>query len=138
MNSSVPRVAVLPGDPAGVGPEMTVRLLHDEANRAKAELVLIADPLVLQAGERIVGQGPVPVTAIERLPAPDEPAQAGRVLFLALEALVASPRRWASAQSRRGARCSHRWMRHWMPSPPANATGSSSRRSTSIRCASAA
>ena len=93
MNSSVPRVAVLPGDPAGVGPEMTVRLLHDEANRAKAELVLIADPLVLQAGERIVGQGPVPVTAIERLPAPDEPAQAGRVLFLALEALggVAPP-----------------------------------------------
>jgi 4-hydroxythreonine-4-phosphate dehydrogenase len=87
MNSSVPRVAVLPGDPAGVGPEMTVRLLQGAANRAKAELVLIADPLVLQAGERIVGQGPVEVTAVDRLPASDEATQGGRLLFLAQDAL---------------------------------------------------
>ena len=62
--SSVPRVAVLPGDPAGVGPEMTIRLLQREANRAKAELVVIADPVVLQAGERIAGLGPVAMTTV--------------------------------------------------------------------------
>ena len=55
MNKIVPRIAILPGDPAGVGPEMAVRLLHREANRAMAELVLIADPVVLQTGERVVG-----------------------------------------------------------------------------------
>jgi 4-hydroxythreonine-4-phosphate dehydrogenase len=93
MTKTIPRLAILPGDPAGVGPEMAVRLLHREANRAMAEFVIIADPVVLQAGERIVGNGPLPVTAVDRLPAAGDAPQAGRVLFLACDSLrgVAPP-----------------------------------------------
>ena len=88
MSIPAPRIAILPGDPAGVGPEMAVRLLQREANRAMAELVVFADPVVLQAGERIVGQGPLPVTAIDRPPAANDAPQAGRLLFMAGDALA--------------------------------------------------
>ncbi len=101
--SSVPRLAVLPGDPAGVGPEMTVRLLQRKANLAKAELVLVADPLVVQAGERIVGQGRLAVTPVDRFPAAGEEPQAGRLLFLAQDSLegVAAPVGVCSAEAGR-------------------------------------
>ena len=56
MPSSRPRIAVLLGDPSGVGPEMAVKLLARAANRDAAELLLIADPLVLASGERIAGE----------------------------------------------------------------------------------
>ncbi len=88
MSTNVPRIAILPGDPAGVGPEMAVRLLQREANRAMAELVVFADPIVLQTGEQIVGQGRLPVTAIDRLPSADEAPQAGRLLFIAGDVLA--------------------------------------------------
>ncbi|CAN7659695.1 MULTISPECIES: 4-hydroxythreonine-4-phosphate dehydrogenase PdxA [unclassified Variovorax] len=52
-----PRIAVLPGDPSGIGPEMTVKLLRRAQNLEAAELLLIADPLVLESGERIAGGG---------------------------------------------------------------------------------
>ncbi|MEO8249385.1 MAG: 4-hydroxythreonine-4-phosphate dehydrogenase PdxA [Burkholderiales bacterium] len=50
-----PCLAVLLGDPAGVGPEMAVKLLAREQNRAVANLLLIADPVMLAEGERIAG-----------------------------------------------------------------------------------
>ncbi len=50
-----PRVAVLLGDPAGVGPEIAVKLLARAENRAVADVLLIAEPGVLAAGERIAG-----------------------------------------------------------------------------------
>lgn len=50
-----PRIALLPGDPSGIGPEMTVKLLRRAPNLEAAELLLIADPLVLQSGERSAG-----------------------------------------------------------------------------------
>ncbi|MEY4751303.1 MAG: hypothetical protein RIQ60_3517 [Pseudomonadota bacterium] len=55
-NSTRPRIAVLLGDVAGVGPEMGVRLLADPAVRAAAEVLLIADPVLVAEGERITGQ----------------------------------------------------------------------------------
>jgi 4-hydroxythreonine-4-phosphate dehydrogenase len=48
-----PRLAILLGDPAGVGPEMGVKLLADAANVNAADLLLIAAPSVLAGGERI-------------------------------------------------------------------------------------
>ena len=48
-----PRLAVLLGDPGGVGPEMGVKLLAQQSNVLAAELLLIAAPSVLAAGERI-------------------------------------------------------------------------------------
>src|SRR6478752_5863604 len=51
------RIAVLPGDPSGIGPEMTAKLLARAPNLDAAEVLLIADPLVLESGQRIAGGG---------------------------------------------------------------------------------
>jgi 4-hydroxythreonine-4-phosphate dehydrogenase len=50
-----PRLVVLLGDPSGVGPEMAVKLLARQRNLDAARVLLIADPLVLAAGERVAG-----------------------------------------------------------------------------------
>lgn len=49
------RIAFLLGDVGGVGPEMGARLLADSEVREAADIVLIADPVVLAEGERIAG-----------------------------------------------------------------------------------
>ncbi len=54
-NESRPRLAVLLGDPAGAGPEMAVKLLARERNLKAADLLLIADPVMLAEGEKIAG-----------------------------------------------------------------------------------
>lgn len=51
-----PRIALLHGDPSGVGPEMVVKLLAEESTRAQADVLLIADPAALASGERIAGR----------------------------------------------------------------------------------
>lgn len=53
--SAPPRIAVLLGDPSGIGPEMAVKLLARPRNLAAARVLLIADPAVLASGERIAG-----------------------------------------------------------------------------------
>jgi len=58
-----PRIAVLLGDPAGVGPEMGVKLLARAANLAVADVVLVAPPSVLAGGERITRER-LPATAM--------------------------------------------------------------------------
>jgi 4-hydroxythreonine-4-phosphate dehydrogenase len=55
MLSHRPRLAVLLGDPSGIGPEMAVKLLARGANRAVADVLLIADPAALASGERVAG-----------------------------------------------------------------------------------
>jgi 4-hydroxythreonine-4-phosphate dehydrogenase len=50
-----PRIAVLMGDAAGVGPEMAVKLLARDANLETADIVLVASDSVLAGGERIAG-----------------------------------------------------------------------------------
>ncbi len=50
-----PRLALVLGDPAGIGPEIMTRLLSDAANREKAALLLVADPEELAEGMRIAG-----------------------------------------------------------------------------------
>ena len=67
MQVSLPRLAVLLGDPAGVGPEMAVKLLARPANVQAAHLLLIADPLMLEDAQRIAGitLDTVPVTGLD-------------------------------------------------------------------------
>jgi 4-hydroxythreonine-4-phosphate dehydrogenase len=50
-----PRIAVLLGDPAGVGPEMGVKLLARPATAQAASLLLVAPASVLAEGERVAG-----------------------------------------------------------------------------------
>jgi 4-hydroxythreonine-4-phosphate dehydrogenase len=49
------RLAVLLGDPGGVGPEMGVKLLARRQNVDAADVLLISDAATLQAGERVAG-----------------------------------------------------------------------------------
>jgi 4-hydroxythreonine-4-phosphate dehydrogenase len=53
IGSGKPRIAVLLGDPAGVGPEMGVKLLARAANAQAAELLLVAPASALASGEAI-------------------------------------------------------------------------------------
>ncbi|MDB5872351.1 MAG: 4-hydroxythreonine-4-phosphate dehydrogenase [Ramlibacter sp.] len=67
--SQRPRIAVLLGDPSGIGPEMAVKLLSRPVNVEAADVLLIADPAVLESGERIadVGLDPLSVASLEEL-----------------------------------------------------------------------
>lgn len=50
-----PRIAIAPGDPAGIGAELVVRLLAHEPNRRAADILLVADRAELEEGMRICG-----------------------------------------------------------------------------------
>jgi 4-hydroxythreonine-4-phosphate dehydrogenase len=50
-----PRIAMVLGDPAGIGPELVARLLAVEENRKKADVLLIADRDEMEEGMRIAG-----------------------------------------------------------------------------------
>lgn len=67
------RIGVIQGDPAGIGPELLVKLLGDAEIRDRAEVVIIGDPRVLAVGEAVVGET-LPcrhVTAFERAEFPE-------------------------------------------------------------------
>ncbi|HSI41394.1 MAG TPA: 4-hydroxythreonine-4-phosphate dehydrogenase PdxA [Xanthobacteraceae bacterium] len=51
-----PRIAVVLGDPAGIGPELVARLISDPANRERADFLIIADRDEVEEGMRIAGQ----------------------------------------------------------------------------------
>jgi 4-hydroxythreonine-4-phosphate dehydrogenase len=48
-----PRLAVLLGDPTGIGPEIGVKLLARQDLRADVDVVVYTDPTILESGERI-------------------------------------------------------------------------------------
>ena len=50
-----PRLALILGDPAGIGPEIMSKLLAEEANRDRAALLLVGDGAELEEGMRIAG-----------------------------------------------------------------------------------
>jgi len=50
-----PIVAVLPGDPSGIGPELAVKLLARADNVKRTQVALFADPNVLALGEKAAG-----------------------------------------------------------------------------------
>jgi 4-hydroxythreonine-4-phosphate dehydrogenase len=50
-----PRIAMLLGDPAGIGPELIARLLADPAARRDADILLVADRAEFEAGMRVAG-----------------------------------------------------------------------------------
>jgi 4-hydroxythreonine-4-phosphate dehydrogenase len=50
------RLAVVIGDPAGIGPELTAKLLADPDNLRKASILLIADRGEVEEGMRIAGR----------------------------------------------------------------------------------
>lgn len=54
-NSTLPRLAMVLGDPAGIGPELIARLLAEPEVRRKAQVLLIADEAEVRRGMNIAG-----------------------------------------------------------------------------------
>jgi len=74
-----PRLAVLPGDAAGIGPEVAVKLLAQDGALARAEVVLVGDRQVVAAGERVAG---IALALADVKSLAQEDAIAGRINFL--------------------------------------------------------
>jgi 4-hydroxythreonine-4-phosphate dehydrogenase len=55
MKPHKPRIALVLGDPAGIGPELVARLLADPATTQAAELLLIAERAELDRGMSVAG-----------------------------------------------------------------------------------
>ncbi len=51
-----PVIGLVQGDPAGIGPELMVKLLSDADVNARADVVIIGDPSVIERGEQVVGR----------------------------------------------------------------------------------
>jgi 4-hydroxythreonine-4-phosphate dehydrogenase len=83
-----PRIAVLLGDPAGVGPEMGVKLLADVANVRAADVLLVAPASVLAGGERLANTKLETVRFSRRDALRFEP---GRITHLVLDEPQAGP-----------------------------------------------
>ena len=52
---SKPLIAMIQGDPAGIGPELMIKLLSDDEVRQRADIAVIGAPSVIERGESIVG-----------------------------------------------------------------------------------
>jgi 4-hydroxythreonine-4-phosphate dehydrogenase len=47
--------AVIQGDPAGIGPELLIKLLKEKETTDRANILVLGDPIVFSRGENIVG-----------------------------------------------------------------------------------
>ena len=73
----IPRLALTPGEPAGVGPDLVVRLAQEPQ---RAELVAVADPDLLRARARALG---LPLRLLDLAPGDDpEPTPVGTLRLL--------------------------------------------------------
>ena len=50
-----PRIAYVAGDPNGIGPELSAKLLSRAQNVRAADVIVFSDPAFLAAGERVAG-----------------------------------------------------------------------------------
>ena len=46
-----PRLGIIPGDPSGIGPELIAKLLQEPAVLAQADVLLIGDAHLWEAGK---------------------------------------------------------------------------------------
>ena len=75
--SKLPLVALAIGDPSGISPELTARLVTDDALAREARLLVVGDARVLDAGARVAGVK----VALARWTPEDPAPQAGHVLY---------------------------------------------------------
>jgi 4-hydroxythreonine-4-phosphate dehydrogenase len=64
MSDRKPRIALVLGDPSGIGPELVARLLADPGTAQSADVLVIADPRELARGMDIAGQHTQLATAV--------------------------------------------------------------------------
>lgn len=80
LNQGIPRIAITPGEPAGIGPDLVLSLA---TTGWPAELVVIADPDMLARRAELLGLR-VELTAFNAAAAP-EPSQAGQLLVKSVD-----------------------------------------------------
>ena len=81
----LPRIAITPGEPAGIGPDITLQIA---LRPFPAVLIAIADPALLRTRARQLGLA-VEIRCVQSDALPDEPAQAGALWVL--PAALAAP-----------------------------------------------
>jgi len=91
MADARPRLALIPGEPAGIGPELCVRLIQQEP---ATDLLALADPATLQAAAAALG------LPLQILP-PDRSARPGALPVLPITQAV--PTRFGHADPRNAA-----------------------------------
>lgn len=50
-----PKIGIIPGDPSGIGPELIARLLNEPGVAEAADILLIGDTHVFEAGKKVAG-----------------------------------------------------------------------------------
>ena len=55
MSRDKPKIAIATGDPAGIGPEISLKAALDPAVRAACDPILVSDPAVLDRHARACG-----------------------------------------------------------------------------------
>ena len=50
-----PRIGIIPGDPSGIGPELVAKLLNETDLIDGADILLIGDSHVFEAGQKVAG-----------------------------------------------------------------------------------
>jgi len=82
MTTDKPRIAIVPGDPAGIGPELIARLLNEEGVLDAANILLVGDEHLWRQGARQAGL-PVDLTEIGE----DEIAHQSGLSWLPMETI---------------------------------------------------
>ncbi len=79
--TSLSRLAVTPGEPAGIGPDLLIQLAQKAVVETPAELIVIADPEMMRQRAATLG---LPLQLID-YPSADRPVQTGELLILPVE-----------------------------------------------------
>jgi 4-hydroxythreonine-4-phosphate dehydrogenase len=56
MTETKPRLAVIPGDPNGIGPELLAKLLSEPRSREAADILVIGERAVIEQGCKVAGR----------------------------------------------------------------------------------
>lgn len=86
QDTSKPVVALLLGDPAGIGPELIARLLARPETCAQANVVLVGDPWLWASGQEVAGLK-VATDPIDSLAAVRGRANTGKPAFLPVDSV---------------------------------------------------
>lgn len=65
-----PKIAIIPGDPSGIGPELIAKLLNEDGVREAADIVLVGDAHLWQRGAEQAGL-PVELNTLQEEDLPD-------------------------------------------------------------------
>lgn len=72
--ASLPVIAVAMGDPSGISPELTARILSEPDLRSAARYIVFGDYRLFQLGAKDAGLTPISMSSARARPCPPMPA----------------------------------------------------------------